>query len=56
MGMQHFELSFFGSGALLLSMVIAVIIKVKSKSSILFPLSVFAGVIIGRITLNYIFE
>ena len=56
MGMQHFELSFFGSGALLLSMVIAVIIKVKSKSSILFPLSVFAGVIIGRIILNYIFE
>ena len=56
MGLQHFELSFFGSGALLLSMIIAVMIKIRNKNSILFPLSIFLGVICGKFILHYIFE
>ena len=56
MGLQHFELSFFGSGALLFAMIITIFIKEKNQYSILFPLSLFIGAICGKIILHYIFE
>jgi hypothetical protein len=56
LGLQHFELSFFGSGALFLGILISIIIKERKINTILFPLSLFIGVILGKIFLYYIFE
>ena len=56
MGLQHFELSFFGSGGLLFAMILATLVNEKKWRSILFPLSLFIGVIFGRIILHFIFD
>ena len=56
LGLQHFELSFFASGGILLGTIVAIIIKEKKISSILFPLSLFLGTILGIVFLNFIFE
>ena len=56
MGLQHFELSFFGSGGLLFAMILSSILKEKKWKSTFFPLSLLLGVILGKITLHFIFD
>jgi hypothetical protein len=58
MGLQHFELTFLGSGILLLATIIAFLVKDKNNYNynFYFSLSLFIGVIFGKLILLYIFE